>query len=249
MSAAASYHEIKAPPQGLFFLEPFRAAWELATFPVLAPLALQAKRGDGHSVLVIPGFSATDEWTFLLRHYLTLLGHQCEAWGLGRNLGYRSLGKGGRRLHARVREIYEQTGRKISIVGWSMGGIMARNAACVQPEYIRQVVTLGAPFTGNPEAMSIRPLYEALSGEVLDTPAARARVERDRRQPSVPTTSIYTKTDGIAAWQNCVGEEGPLSENIEVYGSHTGLPINPLALRILADRLAEPEGAWQPYRP
>jgi pimeloyl-ACP methyl ester carboxylesterase len=232
----------------MLFLEPLRAALELAALPLMAPLTLTAKRGDGHSVLVIPGFTATDNWTAILRGYLRFLGYRAEAWELGRNLGYRNLGSEAERLHARVREVYEASGRKISIVGWSMGGVMARNAARAQPEMVRQVVTLAAPFTGNPNALAIRGIYEALAGERLDSPAVMRRFERDRAQPSVPTTSIYTKTDGVAAWRNCLEQEGPQAENIEVVGSHAGLVVNPLALRLLADRLAEPENGWKPYK-
>lgn len=238
---------IQPPSYGMLLLEPLRAAMELAALPLLAPLPLTAKRGDGHSVLVIPGFTATDNWTAILRAYLGFLGYRAEAWELGRNLGYRNLGPEAEHLHARVREIHRASGKKISIVGWSMGGVMARSAARAQPELVRQVVSLGAPFTGNPNALSIRGIYEALSGEKIDTPAAKDRFERDRAQPPVPTTSIYTKTDGIAAWRNCLEPEGPQAENIEIVGSHSGLVVNPLALRLLADRLAEPEGDWKPY--
>ncbi|MGK2909018.1 MAG: esterase/lipase family protein [Sphingobium sp.] len=239
--------QIKMPHYGMLLLEPLRAALEFASLPLLATLPTPDKRGDGHSVLVIPGFGVTDAWTLVLRRYLTMMGYECEAWELGRNMGYHALGADAARLHDRVRKIYDSSGRKISIIGWSMGGVMARYAACTQPDMVRQVISLGAPFTGDPHSLTIRKIYELASGERFDTIEGRARFERDRAQPPVPSTSIFTKSDGIAAWQNCLEPEGPMAENIQVCGSHTGLTVNPFVLRLLVDRLAEPEGSWKPY--
>ena len=140
---------------------------------------------------------------------------------------------------ARVRALAAQSGGKISLVGWSLGGVMARHMAREHPECVRQVITLGAPFTGNPMATSIREFYETLSGESFDSPETLAAWRDNREPPLVPTTSIYSKTDGITAWQNCLEIETDLAQNIEVFGSHAGLPHNPLALYTIAKRLAQ----------
>jgi pimeloyl-ACP methyl ester carboxylesterase len=238
---------VLAPPLSLAWLEPFRAMGEFAALLAASPVLMTAKRGDGHSVLVLPGFSATDLSTTCLRAYLTYLGYRSEEWSLGRNLGYRMLGKEQARLRARVEEVAADSGQKISIIGWSLGGVMARQMAREHPELIRQVITLGAPFTGDPRATSIRGYYELASGERLDAPETRLAWEANRAAPTVPATSIYSKTDGITAWRNCLEEESETAENIEIFGSHMGLTVNPMALYAIADRLAQPEANWRRF--
>lgn len=112
------------------------------------------------------------------------------------------------------------------------------------PEAVRAVVTLGSPFTGPREASNARRTYEWLQ---RGRPQSAHRHEDLRTPPPVPTTSIYTRTDGIVAWQCSVETPGPMAENIEVQASHVGLGVNPLALYALADRLAQPEGTWRPF--
>lgn len=229
---------IPAPWLCLAMAEPWRSAGELAGLLLAAPMLMTAPRGDGHSVLVLPGFGATDSSTMLLRRYLDFLGYRSATWSLGRNLGYQMLGEAEERLRARVTRIAENSGGKISLIGWSLGGIMARHMAREHPESIKQVITLGAPFTGNPTATTVRALYEHFSGENFDSPDVQMAWRSNRAPPPVPTTSIYSKTDGITAWQNCLEVETDLAENVEVFGSHTGLPHNPMALCAIAKRLA-----------
>lgn len=238
---------IPRPRLGLTALEPFRALAELAGLWMAAPVLSAAPRGDGHCVLVLPGFSADDLSTHSLRRYLDYLGYRTAVWGLGRNLGYRTLGESEERLRRRIASLVTKSGGKISLVGWSLGGVMARHMARDHPEFVRQVVTLGAPFTGDPTATSIRRFYEMVSGEDLDAPNSRLAWHTNRAAPSVPTTSIYSKTDGVTAWQNCLEIETESAENIEVIGSHMGLPHNAMALYAVADRLAQPDNQWEPY--
>ncbi len=219
---------------------------EFAGLWLTAPILLSAPSGDGHCVLVLPGFNAGDSSTHLLRRYLTYLGYQSTEWGLGQNLGYRSLGKSEERLRQRIKDLADVSG-KISLVGWSLGGVMARHMARDLPECIRRVVTLGAPFTGDPTATSIRSFYEMVSGDDMEAPHSRSAWRANRAAPSVPTTSIYSKSDGVTAWQNCIEIETDSAENIEVVGSHMGLPHNAMALYAVADRLAQPETGWRPY--
>ena len=135
----------------------------------------------------------------------------------------------------------------MSLVGWSLGGILAREAAKRVPQDVRLVVTMGSPFAGGGRASNVARLFEALSGrKVVDDPQVRRRI---REAPSVPLTSIYSRTDGVVAWHACLEQEGATAENIEVRGSHCGLGHNPLALWAVADRLAQPEGAWSRFVP
>ena len=146
----------------------------------------------------------------------------------------------------RVHDLRGRYGRKVSLVGWSLGGIFARQIAKLIPGDIRTVITLGSPFSGNPKATHAWRLYEFISGHrVDDQSVAFARSLAD--PPPVPTTAIYSRGDGICAWQCCVEKRTAKSESIEVHGSHCGLGHNPAAVYAIADRLAQPEGQWQPF--
>lgn len=232
---------IAAPAIALAMAEPWRSAGEFAALLLSAPYLAAAVPGDGHSILVLPGFGATDMSTVLLRRYLDFLGYRSASWALGRNLGYQTLGLAEERLRMRVQKIAKSSGGKISLIGWSLGGVMARHMAREHPESIRQVITLGAPFTGNPAATTVRELYERVSGERFDSPDVQRAWKSNRAPPPIPTTSIYSKSDGITAWQNCLEVESDLAENIEVFGSHVGLPHNPMVLQVIASRLARPD--------
>ena len=219
-----------------------RAPFEYAASLMAAPWLLSAPRGDGHAVLVYPGLLASDLSTRPLRRLLRTLGHDARGWEQGRNNGARS-GVLDEALQ-RLRDVRAETGRNVSLVGWSLGGLYARELAKMVPEAVRIVVTLGSPFTGPRDASNARRTYEWLQ---RGRPQSPHRHEDLRTPPPVPTTSIYTRTDGIVAWQCSVETPGPMAENIEVPASHVGLGVNPLALYALADRLAQFEGAWRPF--
>jgi len=238
-----------APPSKLLALTELpRALAEWGALPWAAPLLAAAPRGDGHSVLVLPGFMTTDASTGTLRRYLARLGYDVHAWELGRNLGPKAIGREGEHLVARLKAVHELTGNRVSLVGWSLGGIMARLVAAKAPGAVRQVITLGSPFTGNPRATNVRRTYEFMTGQRMDDPHTRGQIEEAGTRCGVPSTAIFTKADGIVAWQNCREAEGPMAENIEVRGSHCGLGVNAAALYAVADRLAQPEGAWTRFR-
>ncbi|HTP72740.1 MAG TPA: alpha/beta fold hydrolase [Burkholderiaceae bacterium] len=219
-----------------------RAPFEYAASLVAAPWLLSAPRGDGHAVLVYPGLLASDFSTRPLRRLLRTLGHDARGWDQGRNNGARA-GVLDQALQ-RLRAVRAETGRNVSLVGWSLGGLYARELAKEAPEIVRIVVSLGSPFTGPRDASNARRTYEWLQ---RGREQSHHRHEDLRIPPPVPTTSIYTRTDGIVAWQCSLETPGPMTENIEVHASHMGLGVNPLALYALADRLAQPEGAWQPF--
>ena len=197
-------------------LELPRAGLDAAGLASVWPLLLRAPRGDGHPVLVLPGFGASDLSTRVLRGFLRDRGYHVHAWRLGRNLGPRAGTVQG--LRSRVRELAERHGRRMSLVGWSLGGIYAREIARAAPAVVRQVITLGSPFH----------LY-------------------DRGALSVPSTAVFSRGDGVVSWRTCVEETSPTSESVEVVGSHSGLGHNPAVLWIVADRLAQPEGSWRPF--
>ncbi|MDE2597073.1 MAG: alpha/beta hydrolase [Sphingomonadales bacterium] len=215
----------------------------LATFPLLAT----APRGDGHPVMVLPGFATTDHMTLLLRSYLAMLGYQVFPWDLGWNLDQHSAGENGEHVARRIEEIADATGQNVSLVGWSLGGVIAREAARRKHHGLRQVIALGSPFAGNPRATSVTMLYELLTGNVLTAEHTRQRYATGHHPLRVPSTAIFSRSDGITAWENCVSETDGITENIEVHSSHFGFVGNPGVFYAVADRLALPEGAWRPF--
>jgi pimeloyl-ACP methyl ester carboxylesterase len=230
------------PPSRELLLLELRAIGELNAFFAMAPLLRLSPRGDGHPVLVLPGFTAGDASTRPLRAFLNAQGWNAHGWKLGRNLGPQPGVQA--QLQRRLAELAERYGRKASLVGWSLGGVFAREIARRAPERARTVITLGSPFAGAPRASNAWRLYQRVnSGVVEPFPQREAR----RLPPPVPCTAIYTRSDGIVAWQGCLEAEGPQTENIEVDGSHCGLGHNPAVLYAIADRLAQPEGHWRPF--
>lgn len=234
----------KPPSLFLSAIELHRALAEFATLPAALPLLRQAPKGDGHPVLVLPGFTASDISTAPLRKYLAGLGYDVYAWELGRNWGL--VGDLEERMYRRVAEIHLHTGRRLSVVGWSLGGIYAREIARRIPRAVRQVITLGSPFATAGNGSYAVYVYDTVTGE--RTTQRRATLAGTINEPPpVPSTAIYTKTDGVAAWETCMEVESPTTDNIEVYGSHCGLGVNPLVLYVIADRLAQPEGEWRAF--
>ena len=130
-------------------------------------------------------------------------------------------------------------------MGWSLGGIYARELAKEMPDLVRCVVTLGTPFAGPPTSTNAWRIYQLASGRDIAREAEHYNLPE---APPVPTTSIYSRTDGVVAWQCSLNEEAAHTENIEVHASHFGLGHNPLALYALADRLAQDPSQWQKFQ-
>lgn len=237
------------PPPSLFLAltELPRALFEAGSIPASLPALLTAPRGDGHPVLVLPGFVTTDRSTSLLRSYLDSLGYNTFPWKLGRNLGPKAIGDEGERLVARLEEVYEETGQKVSLVGWSLGGVMARLVSRIRPDLVRQIVTLGSPIAGSPRSTNVWRTYQMLTGQRIDGSEPIAMLEGADLPPPVPSSAIYSKEDGVVAWQCCLEPDSPTTENIAVHGSHCGLGVNPFVLYALADRLAQGEGDWKRF--
>ena len=236
-----------APPTILSYVEPLRALAEMSTLPAAMGILSSAPRGDGHPVMVLPGFLGSDNSTVAIRNYLTYLGYEVYPWALGRNFG--PVGDLEDRMVDRVVHIAATHERSVSLVGWSLGGIFARQIAGDAPESVRQVITLGSPF-GSPghggTNVNIAKLYESISGDSIHD-ATLDEIRRRRRRPPVPCTAIFSRTDGVAVAEVCTEAETDHTDNIEVCGSHGGLGFNPAVLYAIADRLAQEEDKWAPF--
>src|ERR1700709_1061419 len=234
---------LRAPGLGLLLAE-VRGIFEFNTSFFLSPLLMRAPRGDGHPVLTLPGFLASDLSMAPMRRFLKELGYDAHAWEMGRNIGGVARMRAG--LRDRLAGIHKSSGRKVSIVGWSLGGIYARDLALQAPDMVRSIITLGSPFANDVRATNATRLYEALSGEgVNDNPEIREAIAGDL---PVPATSIYSRTDGIVNWRTCLLRPSETAENIEVHlASHVGLGVNPGALWAVADRLALAEGEFRQF--
>jgi pimeloyl-ACP methyl ester carboxylesterase len=210
------------------------------------PLLDRLQRGDGHAVYVLPGFMADNRSTSMVCRWLDRLGYSAIPWGFGRNLGPRG------NLHDRIVDevgaVHRDTGGPVTLIGQSLGGVFAREVAKDAPELIRQVITLGSPF-GQVEANGTYPavlrLFEMASGESIES--LRERMLHVPKPPPVPSTAIFSRTDGVADWRACIEEETPHTDNVEVFASHCGMGFNPTIYYIIADRLGQPHGAWRKF--
>ncbi|MGA8713937.1 MAG: alpha/beta hydrolase [Roseiarcus sp.] len=219
-----------------------RAFWEHCATFLMRPVWRMSASGDGHPVLVLPGLAAGDASTTLMRRFLKSRGFAPIGWGQGLNLGLREGVL--ERAHDRLRELHREHRRKVSIIGWSLGGLYARELAKQSPEMVRLLISLGSPFTGDPRETNAWRLYEYASGHRIDSHDFHGRL---RAPPPVPTTSIWSETDGIVAWRCSFETRRDMAENIVVASSHLGLGAHPAALFAVADRLAQPEGHWEPF--
>ena len=235
------YGAMQAPGIVRLALE-WRAPWELAACYLARPLFSAVPRGDGHPVILFPGLLASDRTTVPLRGFLEDNGYVPYGWGQGTNKGLREGVIEG--CHALLAKVAKKHKRKASLIGWSLGGLYAREVSKVHPEKTRLVITLGTPFTGHPKATNAWRLYEKVTGHKI---GAADLHEPLRVPPPVPTTSIFSRTDGVVAWQCSVEKESAIHENIEVQASHLGLGFHPAVWNAVADRLAQPEGDWKPF--
>jgi hypothetical protein len=232
-------------PSALLLLLEGRVVFEwLGGMMTLPILSRSLPRGDGHPVLVLPGFLAGDFSTSFLRRFLTKQGYSVYGWEQGRNLGP----KEGvfTALREQLTRLHQEHGRKVTVIGWSLGGIFARELARELPDKVRQVISLGSPIYGDPKTTTnVWRTYKFVSGRHKVEPR-----ERGHCQPPVPTTSIYTRADGVVGWGCCVEKAGPIADNIEINAaSHMGMGVNPLVLFAIADRLGLAENKWRHFKP
>jgi pimeloyl-ACP methyl ester carboxylesterase len=235
-------------------MEP-RALLEMAALPGSLPVLARARRGDGHPVLLLPGFMADEVTLVALKLFLESRGYEVQTWGFGRNVGFSS--RHAAALEQKIRYMHHRSGRKVSLVGWSLGGMFAMYGAHEAPECVRCVITLGSPVSFDPAGSQspafVKALYRLIShpmGTAAHVTHLRAKKLRERKALPVPISCVYSLSDGVVPPQEATIDGDPaLHENIRVPGSHIGLGFNPIVLWILADRLAQPEDRWRPFEP
>jgi pimeloyl-ACP methyl ester carboxylesterase len=234
------------PALPLYLSEPSRAAADYGLYLAAGPLLPRLPHGDGHPVLVLPGLLADDVSTVVLRRVLRRLDYRVHGWRLGRNIGPTAACVTG--LRDRMEDLADRYGRPVSLIGWSLGGIFARDIARRSPDAVRQVITLGSPFrlerTDQSRATRVFERYAHLHIEQRRLP-----LESEATPLPVPATSIYSQLDGIVPWQTCLDTPGARAENIAVLASHLGLGHHPAVLWAITDRLAQPEGTRAPFAP
>lgn len=239
----------ETPSKLLLGVEAVRGAYEyVLAWAASAPLKHFSPKGDGHPVMVLPGLGTSDMSTRYLRGFLDDIGYNSYPWGLGRNLGpRRGLDSLLQNLSDRVNYISTQhNDQPVTLIGWSLGGIYSREIAKINPDKVRQVITLGTPFKGEAAGTNATLLYEILSRDKSHKdPDILKKISE---VPPVPFTSIYSRSDGVVHWKCSIEDQGSLSENIEVPGaSHLGLGHNPIAMYIIADRLRHTKDTWRPF--
>lgn len=241
---------INRPGRPLLLTELPRAFAEGASIPGAWPVLRRAPKGDGHAVVTISAIAGDDATSLPLKLFLRYLGYDVQGWDHGMSFGATRLERD--RLEAFVGSMFQRSGRKVSLIGHSLAGTYARELARARPDMVRQVITLGTPFGGSlGRETHIWPLVEALTGTVAPelTPVARRRLAT---APLVPSTSVYSRSDGVVDWKACIQQAGLGSgkdaENVEIRSSHAGMLVNPAALYVVADRLAQPEFGWAPFK-
>lgn len=235
---------MKRPPVARALIEPMRASGEFATSVGLLPLRSRLPHGDGHSVIVFPGFMATDRSTSPLRRLLAWLDYDVHGWGLGRNVGPTK--KVADEMPNLLDRVAQRSGASVSLVGWSLGGVYVRHLSARAPDLVRTAVTLGTPVRGEAKTSSNASALFDLLGAVH----VPGHPMLDEGIPlEVPVTALHTRSDGIVHWQSCLVEDADNAENLRVAGSHTGLGFNPAVAYVVADRLAQGAGEWRPFLP
>ena len=251
----ASRHPHAGKPKTAHSVLEVRALFELALLPWSLPVLATAPPGDGHPVLLLPGFMGSELSLIALEVFLRNRGYAVETWGLGRNVGFHS--KHAAALEQKIRHLHHKTGRKVSLVGWSLGGVFALYGAHQVPECVRNVVTLGSPVTVDAGGSNSPPLVKAMyrliahpMGPAAHTMQPRAKKLRERKALPMPLSCLYSLSDGVVPPQEATIEgDASCHENVRVPGSHTGLGFNAVVLWIVAERLSQPDGAWQPFQP
>ncbi len=238
MSDGPSYHDrepFAANPQMLLFEAP-RAMFEASQLAWSLPRLLAGPRGEGHPVLVLPGYVSDDTSTIVLRALLERLGYAVHGWEGGVNAEMPPAIEA--RLLERLQAAYEQAGEPLSVVGWSLGGVYARFLALERPDWVHHVLTIGSPFHGEAGGHDFRWIYRVVNSGASLPDDARERLNSYGAPVSMRATAIYSRSDGVAAWEACIDPEDSDTENIEVNCSHMGMGFDPRVLEIVADRLA-----------
>ncbi|MBO9621385.1 MAG: alpha/beta fold hydrolase [Sphingomonas sp.] len=230
------------PPRSALLSEWPRAAWGLARLAAEWRHLPQGPRGDGRPVMLLPGLFNSDRSNLVLRAYLRRLGYRPYGWSLGRNFGVRATGPEAERLVERIVAIRAETGQKVTLVGVSLGGIMARLVAQRHPELVREVITVSSPFAGPPTATNVWRQFEWLTGEKIGDPQVKARLAEAARPLPVPATAIWSRSDGLVNGLICREGEGSACRDIEISSSHLFVQMRPETLRAVAQVLGAQSG-------
>ncbi|MEM7081712.1 MAG: alpha/beta hydrolase [Pseudomonadota bacterium] len=221
------------PPPRLYQYGEARAPFEALTLFPAAPWLLTMPGGDGREVMFVPGFLASDASTWALRNYLDYLGYTTLPWSQGRNKGQPE--EDARRLLDHIESV-RRPDEPITLVGWSLGGVIAREVARLAPDSVREVITYGTPIEGGPKYTSTAELYEGRRN--LDLDALEDYIHSvNSHGISQPLTVIYSKSDGIVGWRAAIDRYNPQARHVRVAGSHIGMGTNPLVWRAIAKAL------------
>ena len=228
-SIAASDHRAPGLPR---LLREAGSLLALRTRSVLALTGTRPSVGRGRPVMVIPGFLASDFSTLILRRTLEGAGYRVHGWGLGMNLGARS------DLLDRLEYRLNRAGRHgpVSLVGWSLGGLYARELAKRRPDQVARVITLGSPFSGDVRANNAWWLYEMLNDHKVDAPPIEVRIAE---KPPVPTIAVWSRADGIVAPACARGEPHECDRSVELDCTHMGFMTAACAMQAVLDALAD----------
>lgn len=239
---------VKRPAWIWGLTEGYRALMELTTYFPFRLISKIPKDGDSHPVLILPGFMSTDKSTVPLRSFIQKIGYTVYGWGSGRNRGEEELLD---EMIRKVEYLFQIHEEQVSLIGWSLGGVFARQIAKARPHMVRQVITLGSPFKGVLESNNATWILELLNKKKKEEISIDPEFLADLPLPApVPTTAIYSKEDGVVPWRLCMEQvENDIHQNIQVRGSHLGLGINPSVLIVIADRLKLSEKNWIKFIP
>jgi len=223
---------IPRPPGRLAQLGEIRVLREPLRLALRTP-KLRRRTRNPTTVIAIPGFGANDLSNLPLRAYLQSIGHRPRGWGLGTQ--GKDLADSRDSFIGVVDRVVERIGEPVALVGWSLGGIVARETARERPELVSQVITYGSPF-GGPRFTGVSGIYDPAELSVVD-----ALIDEAEQRPMTrPITAIHSKRDGVVDWRSCLDRRSELAENIEVSSSHVGLGIDPDVWGIIADKLENP---------
>ena len=203
----------------------------------LRRLIAAAPRGSGEPVVVVPGFATDDSWTARLRRFLAAIGYDAVGWGLGRNRG--NVHKLIPAVIAETQQRATERGAKVRLIGWSLGGYLAREAARERPDLVDRVITLGAPVIGGPSFTASAPMYLRKGYDLGEIETSV--LERERSPVTVPVFALYSRTDGVVAWRACIDRfANPRVEHHEVRASHLGMVNSPRVFELVAELLFKP---------
>lgn len=231
--------EILKPPPPSHVIREARGLIELPRLILRFPTLARQPRGNGEPVLVLPGYGAGDGSTMILKGYLRLLGYRARGWGLGKNHGAASDSLP--RLLRRLGNLSRRSKQKVTIIGWSFGGYLARELGRERPDLVRLVITLGTPVVGGPKYTVAAESYRKRGIDIEDI---AAEVEQRNRTGTleVPVVAIYSRKDAMVAWQACIDNHSPNIEHIEVKSTHIGFGFSADVYKLIAQRLKQSHG-------